>query len=357
MKQQILGLGLFALCAFLSMSACGGSSSDASCDSSKCAPGNECISDGKDTKCRLLCPLKDDGSGGQATCPLNYHCVDGPKPYCTADATAYAKSSKGLWGAPCSPTGGFDSNPACDSDQSFWCYGVSPVDGGAFCTQYQCKTDADCRGGWWCATINTAPNVNRASRTVGDTQTACLPRSYCSPCASDIDCPLDKGRHQHCVSDSGGAKFCTPECNADTECNQEAKCLQNDDANAHVCFPNAGACVGDGSMCSPCRSDADCSTGGACVFSSYSTEHFCTVPSGNHCQLTAACKLQAQCPANPVKGNGTSCSYLASDNFCAQVMGASNQWPDIPNNFCFGLVTFGTGPDQAQVPGCYTARR
>jgi hypothetical protein len=312
-----------------------------------------------------LCPIKDDGTGGQTTCPLNYHCVNAPKPYCAADAVKYQNQGKGLWGTPCVATKGFDNNPACDTDQTFWCYGTAPTDGAAFCTQFQCSSDAECRGGWWCATINVAPNVLRASRTVGETQTACLPRTYCSPCASDIDCPLDKGRRQHCVADSAGAMFCTPECNADTECNQEAKCVENDDANAHVCVPNAGACVGDGSMCSPCRSDADCATGGACVSSSYSTERFCTVPSGVQCTLVddrtktpPSCRLNAQCPKNPVSGNALSCTFHASENHCAQAQpGTDNQWPDIPNNFCFGLVTFGTGPDQGQVPGCYTARR
>src|SRR5262245_47465580 len=157
MKQHILGLGLFALCAFCAIWGC--SSKTNGCDSSECATGNECISDGKETKCRLVCALKPDGTGGQVACPFNYHCIDAPKPYCVADAVAYVKSGKGLWGASCLPPGGFDSNPACDSDQNFWCYGATPFDAAAFCTQFGCQSDTECRGGWWCATINKAPHV------------------------------------------------------------------------------------------------------------------------------------------------------------------------------------------------------
>jgi len=352
MKQHLVALGFLALVAsaFAGCSAKNNATdnpANALCDSSKCAPGNFCISDGKETKCRLVCKLNPDGTGGNLTCPLNYHCVDGENPYYAQDKTQYQKGSSGLWGASCNPTQGFDNNPACDSNQNFWCYAVAPTDGAAFCTQFDCTDDTDCKGNYYCAKINSAPNATQTARTVGQTRTACLPRTYCSPCATDIDCPFDQGRRQHCITDNAGGKLCAPECSADSQCNTEALCTHSDDANTNVCFPRAGACVGDGSICSPCRSDADCTSGGACVFSSYNTEHFCAIPSGVPCHLDATSHLVAQCP---------SLTNLPNARVSCTIKG-TNDWPDIPDSFCYGNVLFGSGQDQARVPGCYTPAR
>ena len=357
MKLSILAL-LSSLAVALVLSS-GCSSKTTGCDNSQCATGNECIDNGKDVSCRLVCAINPDGTGGQSTCPFNYHCVDAKRPYCVADQTAYVKSGKGLWGASCSPKDGIQSNPACDSDQNFWCYAQTPVDGAAFCTQYGCGSDADCKGGWYCGTINTAPNAQQASRAVGATTTVCLPRAYCAPCATDIDCVPSGGAREHCVTDTGGTKFCAPECNGDSQCNQEAACVDNADAGTKVCTPNAGVCVGDGSFCSPCRSDGDCTGGGACVSSSYSTEHFCTTPSTTPCtyvdSATSGCALKATCPKNGIAGGKTSCTFLGKQNSCSDpnVNGSPNAWPNIPNNFCFGEVKL----DTAYVPGCWTKPR
>ena len=362
-----LHIAALALSFGLALSLASGCSSKATgCENSQCATGNECIDNGKDISCRLVCAIAADGTGGQSTCPFNYHCVDGKKPYCVPDQTAYRKPGNGgLWGAPCSPTGGFDNNPACDTDQNFWCYGQAPSDAAAFCTQFDCATDADCRGGWYCSTINKAPNVLQAGRVVGDTRTVCLPRTYCAPCKSDVDCLTTNGTREHCISDAGGAKYCAPECSGDTQCNQEASCKDIGEAGTTVCTPNAGACIGDGSFCSPCRSDADCTGGGACVSSSYSTEHFCTTPSDGGCTYVTgaaanSCALKAKCPTNAISGGKTSCTFAGKQNTCTavdsqgnSVAGGANTWPNIPNNFCFGEVKLDTN----YVPGCWTKAR
>jgi hypothetical protein len=344
-------VSIFALGAACATASSAGCSPSASCDPAKCAAGNQCISDGAETKCRLVCALNADGSGGQRTCPNNYHCTEAPIPYCAPDKVQYGASDKGQWGAPCSPTGGFDPNPACDSGQYFWCYGRSPTDGAAFCTQYQCTADGDCRGGWWCATINKTPNVLSTARSVGETTTVCLPRTYCSPCGSDVDCPLSDGARQHCVNDAVGGKLCAPECGGDSNCHQEAACEARDEAGgAKVCVPRAGVCVGDGGLCSPCRSDADCKDG-VCASSSYSTERFCVIANadGHRCSRDATNHLTgASCPPNEVTGNKTSCTVDATS------------WPDIPKNYCYGIVPFGpVDPELGQqyVPGCYTPKR
>ncbi len=369
MKQHIAAL-LAPLVTAIALLGSGGCSSKTACENSQCAAGNACIADGSGVvACRLDCSLKADGTGGQSTCPFNYHCVGGKQAYCAADKVAYAKTGGGVWGASCSPQGskaGLDQNAACDAAQNFWCYATSPTDGAAFCTQYDCTSDADCRGGWWCAAVNAAPNAIQAGRLVGAVRNVCLPRTYCAPCASDIDCSSAGGARARCVGDSAGSKYCAPECNGDSQCNQEASCAASADApGVSVCTPNAGVCVGDGTFCAPCRSDSDCVAGGACVSSPYSTEHFCAVPSGAPCTYTdgasGSCKLNAQCPKNAIGGGGTSCSFLGKANTCSAkdasgnaVAGNANTWPNIPgSDFCFGEVKL----SKEFVPGCWTKAR
>lgn len=316
------------------------------CDPTKCAPGNQCLSDGKETRCRLVCATNEDGTGGQAACPLNYHCVTAkPLAYCAPDKTTYAKSEKGQWGAACLAAGGLAKNEACDVDQDFWCYGVSPVDATPFCTQFQCTDDSDCRGGWWCATTNVAPNVERKGRSVGDVTTVCLPRGYCSTCATDIDCPTVKSVRQYCVDDTAGSKYCAPACSSDANCNSEATCAQNDAAGLSVCQPRAGVCRGDGSLCSPCQSDKDCPQG-VCAGSPYSTERYCTVKSTIPCTADANGRLTAMCPKTNIANVPVS---------CATKDGKSD--PSLPKDQCFGLVSFGTGTNKGNVPGCFTKVR
>ena len=323
----------------------GGAPPDGECDPAKCAPGNECLSDGKATKCRLVCePSVDHTTGGQAACPTSYTCVGGnPKAFCVPDKVTYAKSDKGQWGAACPAPGGFDRNPACDSEQNFWCYGTSPFDGAAFCTQFDCADDSDCRGGWWCATKNTAPNVLTKDRSTGTTRRVCLPRTYCSTCATDVDCPPLKGIRQACVPDSLGGMFCSPECTVDSNCNNEARCAMA--GGARVCVPLAGACKTDGALCAPCLSDADCPDG-TCATSPYSTEHFCTVKSKVACTSNGMKLTASDCPK-------TNAAMVPVS--CATTEGGPD--PSIGKDQCFGLVKFGMGMSQGLVPGCFTPAR
>ncbi|MEO6573985.1 MAG: hypothetical protein ABIP89_09110, partial [Polyangiaceae bacterium] len=180
----VAGFGMF-----LVMLLAPGCSATATCDDSKCAAGNKCVDDGKNgIACRLICD-------SQGACPFNFHCTQAKTTaavtYCTADTAKYTPLDKGQWGAHCDSHGGFDSNPDCASDQNFWCYGQTPTDADAYCTQYQCGSDADCAGGYWCATINNTPDVRTAARSLGamNVTTVCKKRDYCAPCEADIDCP------------------------------------------------------------------------------------------------------------------------------------------------------------------------
>jgi hypothetical protein len=148
----------------------------------------------------------------------------------------------------------------------------------------------------------------------------------------------------HCVSDTNGAKFCATECTNDKGCNSEAFCANTQDTDHAVCYPRANVCVGDGGLCAPCRSDADCKQGnvqGACVRGEFSTEQSCAIPSPMPCfdmkgnQTPSGCPKMGEAP-------GAQIGCLGGVAF-----------KEIPQNYCHGVVKFST----SITPGCYTPGR
>jgi hypothetical protein len=302
----------------------------APCDPNACRPGNECLSDGTTTACRLVCATQDD-------CPGNFHCAKpgaAAKAFCTADTRSFRDPSQ--WGKRCDPRGGVDANPDCDAEVGFWCKADGPSDASAFCTQFDCASDADCRGDYYCATIDRAPNAYDPTPSFHETWTACLPRGYCAPCRTDLDCAkAQDGSSQHCLTDiTGSARLCAPECATDSNCALDAACQDNDEVNARVCVPRAGVCVGDGSLCAPCRSDADCSDDGLCASAAFSTERFCSVKSKTSCATSAA--------GCPKRGDGGGVTCTQSDS------------PGLPKDQCVGYVNVGAGNPQL---GCWSKPR
>jgi hypothetical protein len=316
-------------------------------------------------ECRLACTAQSD-------CPWDYTCteVSSTDTYCAADTAvspttgAPYQNTKGVWGASCNPENGVDDNPACDWSQGFRCFAESPTDGNAYCTQIFCESDADCRGGWWCATANYAPNAVSDKRSSGATYTVCQPRNYCSSCSADVDCDSSTGVREHCIQGGHGTHYCAPECKSNSNCQSDAQCTNKDDtALCHgdgatcVCAARARECTGDGLLCSPCRSDADCKAGGGlCLLADYSKERFCSVPSKVPCSTEttdAGTTLVDRCPTSDEAPNG---QRKPAEISCLTV-------PDgvlDPRNQCVGLVTFGTDPDTGMVEyvvGCWTANR
>jgi hypothetical protein len=430
--RAALGRGSLLLAGLVSPSGCSPSSPTSApprCDPSHCAPGSDCIDDGSDAgpSCRKVCTQ-------QADCPFSWYCNDAqPKSGCVPSTIPLTKHT-GQWGELCPPE--------CNTLDTFDCYGTSPTDANAFCTLFDCAQDSDCKGGWWCATLDLAPNVTTTKRSFGPTRTVCLPRAYCDGCQMDHDCPLAAdGTQQHCVQDSSGNGFCSPQCATGSNCPLDATCTRmpwgvcaqmtcatdadcvaaqacfagvcrvpcardadcpasnhapercsaagvcvpkacasdddcaptngtfqhcsagsctpecavDTDCNGgagdqrcvplSMCMPRAGVCRGDGSLCAPCRSDADCPSG-YCLAAPYSTERFCsqTMKSGTTCSSTGP--PPGSCPTLPSNANykGVACT-AAADDFA-------------PANQCVGLVTFGTVMGQMQhVPGCWTVNR
>ncbi len=321
------------------------------CVDSKCAPGNKCLALNGETACRKVCSSNADPA---ASCPFGYTCVapdDGGEAFCqqdqalNGDGSFVTKSAKGQWGARCNPTGGL-VNPDCDTDQGFYCYGTSPTDASAYCTRYDCESDRSCGAGFWCATVNTTPNVERRKRSsVGEVHKVCLRREYCSTCKVDLDCPPVGGVPQHCVGDADGRTFCATECETSKNCAADASCVDN--GGTKICYPRAQRCVGDGSLCSPCQSDADCGDDGACISGQYTSERYCAKRSTTPCGSGS----RGSCPATVTLATEVvaSCSTAATDEY--------------PANYCLALYevgprTCGVTRDQPCYDlGCWTPNR
>ena len=309
--------------------------------------------------CRKVCTQ-------QGQCPGGSYCNDGqPQSWCVPSTLELTRGA-GQWGTPCSASGGRDANPACDSYDNFLCYGAAPTDANAFCTYFDCVLDADCPGGWWCATVDDAPNVLIASRSFGATSTnrVCLPRQYCAPCQMDHDCsPAQDGSQEHCVAgtaDPGGGSLCAPQCATIDDCPLDATCVpQWGVCAAHRCTTD-GDCQANGSgetcvggACKlACAGDADCPpadgmpqhctagpVGGVCAAQACLSDDDCPPALGTfqHCNAgacTPECANDADCNpgtgdqacvalsvcvprAGTCKGDGHFCSPCRSDADCS----------------------------------------
>lgn len=265
----------------LAVVACGSSATQ--CDPGACAANNACIAENGETKCRRICSSQFDRDLG---CPFNYTCMaHEDSGYCSLNSVVLAEQPAGQWGTSCSPLGGRDANVDCDIDRQFRCYGEGTKDANAYCTRYNCTDDRQCAGGYYCATQNKFPDITRDIRSVRETIRVCKKRTYCDACTSDVDCPQFGARATRCIPDDNGARYCTVECDDDASCNNEAKCTTTPAAFNKVCIPRAGVCVGDGGICTPCKSDANCPNG-VCAKTEYSTERFCTRSSSRTCTAT-----------------------------------------------------------------------
>ena len=332
-RHGFVGLGV-ALAVAVAVAAC---SSEDACVDSGCAAGNRCLALGGETKCRKTCTSNSDPL---TSCPFGFTCTDtlqGQPAFCvqsaarTPDGSTLTQKPTGQWGQPCRANLTID-NPDCDRDQGFYCYGTSPTDATAYCTRYDCTNDDECGPGFWCTAINQTPSVDSARRaTIGATQKLCLRRSYCATCNVDLDCPTLSGKVQHCIVDASGLPFCAPECTTASNCPNEAQCVDAG-IGANVCYPRATVCVGDGSLCSPCRSDADCGDDGICLQGEFTTEKACGKrPIGD-------CRTCPSSLASPKRGVG--CSEEDS--------------PTLPKRTCAGIYELaGSGADV----GCWTPNR
>jgi len=362
----------------------------AACDPAQCLPGNLCLTYGGETKCRKPCSSNTDAS---KSCPFGYTCSGAgtngctrvadpaagvaacgeafrggvfdcpvapalgctasttspgkfccPESSCIKDSGELTKKPAGQWGALCKATAGFD-NADCDTAQGFDGFGSSPTDGAAYCTRFDCTEDRGCAAGFYCGDANVGPSVATADRTIGEVRKVCQRREYCSPCVSDLDCPAFNGVTQHCVGDDDYKGICMPECAATANCPFDATC-KDTGVGTPTCYPRAGRCVGDGSLCAPCRSDVDCGEDGACVRGQYTTERSC------------AKKSKITCKDGQTQGTDFDCDKVAVPKASVRCLGAAKNgshgvFEQVPENYCHGLYPLGQSADI----GCWTPER
>src|SRR5262249_51646864 len=127
-------------------------------------------------------------------------------------------------------------------------------------------------GSWWCATVNSAPNVTTPKPNWGSTHQVCLPRDYCSPCQKNHDCAAIGGVPEACTQDSSGNNFCANICQTDAGCRGDAHCA----GLFQGCAPADGTKSADGRAC---QTDDDCGSGKHCITSS--TTPFCAAECGS----------------------------------------------------------------------------
>ncbi len=264
---------------------------------------------------------------GAGSCVL----YTGPSAEGTGQAGALCDSAKGV------------NNPDCDGAQGFKCFGVSPTDANAMCALYDCKADSDCGPGRFCGAVNTTPSADTLVRAPGVVVKVCQITGYCGSCVTDLDCAPRGSEAGRCVLDEKNAGYCTYACTKDAECPLDARCARYTDGTS-ACIPYAGVCKGNGTMCSPCAADSDC-TDGECLRAEYSTERYCS--QRTPCVKGGNCKADL-CTTKP----------RPSTNFVGAGCTDSTE-SSVPANQCVGLVQLGT--DNAGkpllLPGCWTRRR
>ncbi len=310
------------------VTACTGITDDAGncvtkCDDSMCNTGNYCV----DNACRLVCTSHLD-------CPSGYQCLgsgvkdsDASQVHYCAPATQPMGEGEYLW--PC-PNG-----TECKNDPEWLCLGAGAGDADAYCSKYDCQSDADCPGGMWCGVVRDFHKVcgNAAYPAPGITpdpgdcvdpanftasghtyrlgpmtllRNMCLPRGYCTECNDDLDCSLVRGNI--CVKTDPNQKgYCSRACQGTKSCPWEgaSTCATVESSKGDTCNPTYGACVGNKDVCTPCRNDEDCwdaslPTRRACLSNSFTGERFCV-------DLDKACKADADCPKPPEAGKNMQC--------------------------------------------------
>ena len=201
-------------------------------------------------------------------------------------------------------TGSGDASSQSDSDNLGF---AKPCAGNADCAAYGltcypdgagsgqcsrgCASDADCSGGTRC-------------NPVQGTLLCTLPR-WCDSCTTDADCSTAAPTCRRDLGADGtfGPGYCTMPCIVgDKSCPAGSSCSKEPASSSikmFTCRPDNDTCTGDGSQCSPCKTQADCSPGHDCVQPSGDSERFCAL----RCE-SASC------------GDGYMCTKLGGTSVC-----------------------------------------
>lgn len=217
-----------------------------------------------------------------------------------------------------------------------------------------CQTKTDCAGDLVCQEINAATGEGFCTKTCDADAVCgagrfcnafaqkflCMEPQFCNPCNAAGDCSAGAPL---CLQDKGGQGYCSRKCSVgDSSCAPGSSCHKyGSDLGASACTPDYGSCSGDGSNCSPCIAQADCSPGTTCFTSPATGERYCAqtceptatngCPQGFACAAQKTKSIPGLCwkktPAKPVatcaKGDKGYCDACNQDWECASSRCAS----------------------------------
>jgi hypothetical protein len=243
-----------------------------------------------------ICTRICTGQTGATGCPAGYDCFPtDPAKGSTCNKALYELDANGnplLIGVSCNldndvclRLGSTNPGPHCRKIEDFSTSPPQPAaqDPSAYCTGV-CTTDADCPLDFSCTTDY-------------DKLKKCLRRTLCSECTVDANCSKD---FPLCIPTKDGAsRYCSKSCASTGDCggvqNTAFACDAAVDLSGNTiaaCVHRYGACVGDGNICDPCRSKADCAKSNSSCYNNGTTgESFCT----------KACNTDAECASGAGK--------------------------------------------------------
>ena len=241
-----------------------------------------------------ICTKTCTGNLGDTGCPPGYDCgvVDmtvgltcnkvryGFDPM-TGEPLLFGKSCA-LDETVCASTGDANAAPACRKGPNTTKTPPVPLtnDPTAFCTG-SCDTNDDCPTSMRCGTDY-------------DMVKKCLKRNICDECGINDNCPID---YPACIAGKDGKKYCSKICGGDEDCPGAAQavywltCDVGTDAagtQGRFCTHRYGSCVGDGTVCAPCRGNADCTGGTKCLGNDSTLERFCSKACADDSTCTSA---------------------------------------------------------------------
>ncbi len=157
-----------------------------------------------------------------------------------------------------------------------------------------CTTESDCGGG--------LAHCNSVQGALVCT----LPR-FCDPCDSEQECGPEA---PVCLKDDQDVGFCSPRCTVQKDSCPSGTLCRKFGANVDdfACVPASGSCNGDGTQCSPCKTDGDCSGGHTCFQANPDSERYCA----KSCNPDAA--------GNDGCTNGYKCTSYGGSGVCYQII-------------------------------------
>jgi hypothetical protein len=309
-------------------------------DSTDCADGRYCVEEGGEKGCAF-----DDCSSGVCNRPCSTHQDCSTGTYCGPDSVCVVDScdAEGVCEHTCDehtdcPDGTYcasvegeehcvflpdDMGPgqlgaSCavdECDSGYQCLQRGQEDAEAYCTK-ECQDDFDCGPSMVC---------RETLDSNGDPIDLCFMREFCEPCEFDGQCGFFT---QKCVAEDpavGDGSYCSTICDpsrsdtcpVDSTCREAFYCESSAKwvadcascegtcgslgAEMYQCFHDYGSCIGDGSLCAPCKHSGQCNPQGACLTSTTTGNQYCSEP----CDENDRCPLGFWCV--DVTGLGLQC--------------------------------------------------